>query len=331
MKDSIKMIEKHSPSAALPLLVMLCLVISVRTIKAAEGDSIAGAYPLQPGDTIWFAQNCIVSGLPFHPDISDGSGAQSYAVVESMRTPENDSIVMSRYTRSGLLRAQETYRYFSRKECQLQEIRLYRVTGTDSLTNIYDKAGTLSCQTTCHPGGQLRNRRQVRYDSLGTCIQDDFLQYYENGQLRREQHYIKSIIPGTDSCLISLTGTEFEEDGNPKQFNPYGYDINGRKVKYDVKDASFPEGERGLMKFIMKNLKYPPKAISKRIQGRVLLSFIIGEDGSMSDIEVVSSPSDILSSEAIRIAKLMPEWEPQTQWGRPTVSKVFLPVTFRLR
>ena len=325
------MIRKHSLSVTLRLLVLLCLFVSARTIKAAGGDSIAGSYPLQPGDTIWFAQNYVVSGLPFHPDISDASGAQSYAVVESMRTPENDSIVMSRYTKSGLLRAQETYRYFGRQECQLQEIRLFRVTGTDSLTNIYDKAGNLSSQTTCHPGGQPHNIRQVRYDSLGTCIQDDFSQYYENGQLRREQHYMKSIIPGTDSCLMSLTGTEFEEDGTPKQFNPYGYDINGRKIKYDVKNADFPDGERGLMKFIMKNLTYPPKAISKRIQGRVLLSFIIGEDGSMSDIEVVSSPSEILSDEAIRIAKLMPEWEPATQWGKPTASKVFLPVTFRLR
>ena len=93
----------------------------------------------------------------------------------------------------------------------------------------------------------------------------------------------------------------------------------------------FPGGETALMNFIVSNLKYPQSAAQKGIQGRVVLSFIVEKDGSISTIKVMRSPDERLSLEAIRVVRKMPKWTPAKQDGKPVRVKYVLPVTFRLR
>ena len=92
----------------------------------------------------------------------------------------------------------------------------------------------------------------------------------------------------------------------------------------------FPGGEAALMKFIKENLRYPSVLNESCIQGRVTLSFIIEEDGSITDIKCMRSPHDDLTKEAIRVVKLMPKWLPGKQNGKAVRVKYVLPVSFRL-
>lgn len=101
---------------------------------------------------------------------------------------------------------------------------------------------------------------------------------------------------------------------------------------YSVVDEKpdFPGGEKALMDFVIKNLKYPPKMAKKKIQGRVFVSYIVETDGSISNIEVLKSPAKELSDEAVRVISLMPKWKPGTKGGNPVRVKYIMPVSFTI-
>lgn len=101
-------------------------------------------------------------------------------------------------------------------------------------------------------------------------------------------------------------------------------------VADNITQPEFPGGETSLMKFISRNLKYPEYAAKNRIQGQVLLVFIVGKDGFISNIEIHSSPSLILTDEAVRVVRKMPKWKPGKKDGQPVDVKFMLPITFRL-
>lgn len=81
----------------------------------------------------------------------------------------------------------------------------------------------------------------------------------------------------------------------------------------------------------MKQVRYPQVAWENNISGRVLLSFVIEKDGSMSNIKVIQTPDESLSNEAIRIMKLSPKWTPGMQRGQAVRVKYTLPIDFRLQ
>ena len=92
----------------------------------------------------------------------------------------------------------------------------------------------------------------------------------------------------------------------------------------------FPGGEDAMMKFIQKNIQYPDLERDMDIQGRVVLGFIVNEDGSLSDIKVRKSVSPSIDAEAIRVVKLFPKFKPGTQQGKPVRVQFTLPVMFKL-
>lgn len=102
---------------------------------------------------------------------------------------------------------------------------------------------------------------------------------------------------------------------------------------YDVVEnmPTFKGGNAQLMAYLSKSIKYPVNAEKKNKQGRVVCTFVVMEDGSISDIEIVhSSSNEELDYEAIRVIKNMPKWNPGTQGGIPVKVRYTLPVTFRL-
>lgn len=96
-------------------------------------------------------------------------------------------------------------------------------------------------------------------------------------------------------------------------------------------NPEFPGGDVALMTFIKDNLKYPAEAAKQGIQGRVTVKFIVEKDGSVSNIEVMRTPHQILSQEAIRIVEMMPKWEPGKQRGENVRVWYVMPITFRLQ
>ena len=94
---------------------------------------------------------------------------------------------------------------------------------------------------------------------------------------------------------------------------------------------SFPGGDAALMQFLSKNIKYPVVAEENGIQGRVIATFVVERDGSISDVKVVKSVDPSLDKEAIRVLKSMPKWIPGKQNGSAVRVKYTVPVTFRLQ
>ena len=92
---------------------------------------------------------------------------------------------------------------------------------------------------------------------------------------------------------------------------------------------SFPGGQSALFDFMAKNIKYPEVAVECGIEGRVLVTFIVKKDGSLSDVRVAKSVDPSLDKEAVRIIKSMPKWNPGTHKGMYVNVKFTLPVTFR--
>ena len=92
-------------------------------------------------------------------------------------------------------------------------------------------------------------------------------------------------------------------------------------------DAKFP-GDINL--WLSEHIKYPVICQEQGVQGRVVLSFVVEKDGSITDVQVVRSPNEQLSNEAIRVVHTMPNWIPARQGNKPARSRFHLPVLFRL-
>lgn len=94
---------------------------------------------------------------------------------------------------------------------------------------------------------------------------------------------------------------------------------------------SFPGGQAELMKYLSSNIKYPVVAEENGVQGRVILSFVVERNGSITDIKVVKPVDPSLDKEAVRVVKGMPHWIPGKQNGSSVRVKFTLPVIFRLQ
>lgn len=93
----------------------------------------------------------------------------------------------------------------------------------------------------------------------------------------------------------------------------------------------FPGGDGELMKFLNGEIKYPVVAAENGIQGRVVVRFVVGKDGKVSDVKVVKPLDPSLDKEAVRVVQKMPNWVPGKQNGRNVAVYYTLPVTFRLQ
>ena len=94
---------------------------------------------------------------------------------------------------------------------------------------------------------------------------------------------------------------------------------------------SFPGGQGALMAFLSSNIKYPVVAQENGVQGRVIISFVVERDGSISDVKVARSVDPSLDREAQRVVKSMPRWTPGKQNGQTVRVKYTVPVVFRLQ
>ena len=88
----------------------------------------------------------------------------------------------------------------------------------------------------------------------------------------------------------------------------------------------FNGGMGALMQYLSDNIRYPEE---KDIQGRVLVRFVVGKDGSISNAQVVKSVHPSFDAEALRIINNMPKWIPGTQNGKPVNVKYVVPINFK--
>jgi protein TonB len=91
----------------------------------------------------------------------------------------------------------------------------------------------------------------------------------------------------------------------------------------------YPGGPEKMFEFIADNLRWPYDDESC-IQGRVIVSFIVEKDGSLTDIKVEKSIDPLFDKEAVRVVKSMPKWKPGMYRGKPARVKYYIPISFRL-
>ena len=94
---------------------------------------------------------------------------------------------------------------------------------------------------------------------------------------------------------------------------------------------SFPGGNAALMEYLSKNVKYPVVAQENGVQGRVVVSFVVERDGSITDVNIVRSVDPSLDREAARVVSSMPKWITGKQNGSTVRVKYNVPVQFRLQ
>ena len=95
--------------------------------------------------------------------------------------------------------------------------------------------------------------------------------------------------------------------------------------------ATFPGGDAALYKWLSTQINYPADAAEAGITGRVIVSFVIEKDGSISNARVVRSIHPSLDAEAIRIVKTMPKWIPGKNNGQPVRVEYIMPISFKLQ
>ncbi len=102
---------------------------------------------------------------------------------------------------------------------------------------------------------------------------------------------------------------------------------------FDVVEVmpSFPGGQSALMEYLRDAIKYPVVAQENGVQGRVIISFVVERDGSITDVQVARSVDPSLDKEAMRVVRGMPKWNPGKQNGAAVRVKYNLPVSFRLQ
>jgi protein TonB len=99
-------------------------------------------------------------------------------------------------------------------------------------------------------------------------------------------------------------------------------------VKVEI-ESEFPGGARGWLAYLNSHLVYPKKAVRKRIQGTVLLQFIVDKDGAVSDLKVLDG-DPILAEAALKAMEDTPKWIPAVQNGKRVKSYKKQPIVFKL-
>ncbi|MDE6631709.1 MAG: energy transducer TonB [Muribaculaceae bacterium] len=92
----------------------------------------------------------------------------------------------------------------------------------------------------------------------------------------------------------------------------------------------FKGGSQGLEKWIQEHLQYPADAAKAKIEGRVIVEFVIDKNGAVTSPRVVRGINDAFNNEALRVIKSLPRWTPGYAHGKPANTRYTYPVTFRL-
>ena len=135
--------------------------------------------------------------------------------------------------------------------------------------------------------------------------------------------------PGTETVEGNINGTDVivETSESPEINN----EVTEKVYTWAEEMPNFPGGETELLKFFSQNLIYPEIAKRAGVEGKVILSFIVDKNGNIIDVKVAKSIGAGCDEEAMRVLKIMPNWNPGKQNGNPVLTRINLPVVFKLR
>ena len=204
-------------------------------------------------------------------------------------------------------------------------IQNQQVNSTETMQYVYDKQGNW-IKKMSYVDGKLKTwtERDITY----AVSDDDYSKKLKEAKMieatgqkisdmvKHTQDSIQAIKQPLQDSIQALQNTWGEEEG------PVATDFD--------ENAKFPGGDAYYNKWFNEHFKYPSEAKENGEQGRVIISFIVECDGSISFVKVLRSPSDILSLAALRLVMSMPKWEPAKKDGQPVRRKFNLPLMYRL-
>ncbi len=127
-----------------------------------------------------------------------------------------------------------------------------------------------------------------------------------------------------ENVEIDFSNLVFSEDDNGKN--------NNEEILISAEVMpEFPGGQRALIDFLSKNVKYPLLARENGITGKVFVSFVIDETGNILNVELIRGVDPSLDKEAIRVVASMPRWQPGMQAGKWVKVKYSVPINFQLQ
>lgn len=138
------------------------------------------------------------------------------------------------------------------------------------------------------------------------------------GSNLRAQNVINPTNEKDGPTILRAVGDDSTTSDNEKVYQVVGQQPN------------FPGGKEELFKYLAYNMIYPADAAKNKVEWRVLVTFVIEHDGSISNVNVVNSVYPSLDKEAIRVVSEMPKWIPGKANGKTVRVKYTIPITFRL-
>jgi periplasmic protein TonB len=135
--------------------------------------------------------------------------------------------------------------------------------------------------------------------------------------------------PGTATVEGSLDGTDIIDVVNPIDI-PEVEPVKEQVHLWVEEMPNFPGGNQELMSFFANNLCYPEIAKRAGVEGKVVLSFIVDKSGKIIDVEILKGIGAGCDEEAMRVINSMPNWNPGKQNGKPVLTKLKIPVVFKL-
>lgn len=137
-----------------------------------------------------------------------------------------------------------------------------------------------------------------------------------------------------DKALVATATVDVEDYKEPEPIKePMVNEQNGDEplnVRIVEQLPEYPGGMSAFIEWLTKNLKYPESARAQKIQGKVVVTFIINKDGTISNAKIAKSVDAALDREAMRVVKLMPKWKPGIQNNEPCRTMFAIPIVFKL-
>jgi protein TonB len=246
--------------------------------------------------------------------------AQNVPVSQSDKIVENPDIVPM-FTGGTA----EMHRFISNTLSYPADAAERNAQGLVVYTFVVEKDGSLSNFNIIHRADPLLNEEALRI----LKNMPPWRPARHNGEIVRSETYVPMYFKLNKNVQYS---TRTSSSATARAYAKTDQSILENSEIYTIVDkmSVYEYGEKELANFISYNMRYPKEALQQGIEGRILCSFIVGKDGSISNIEVVSGSNEALNNEAIRVLGLMPKWTPGENNGEKVNVKCLLPIDFTI-
>lgn len=200
---------------------------------------------------------------------------------------------------------------------------MYRNRRRDGLWHYYTRDGSVARECILSAGkltydkfydkGSSRISSEHKYSPVGDTSVE--LLYHPGGNVKRRKATINGKV--TELSCYTIDGAD-TACGHYDSVQIYTF----------VEQMPIPMFN--MMEYLSQNLVYPDSAKAHNKQGRVMVQFVVNEDGTVSEVTVLRGVCAEIDAEAVRVMRAMPLWKPGRQKGQPVRVTYTQPITFKL-